>query len=159
MTESNESTEPCQGTSPSPRGAGGTPGGVGLFVVGLVLAVAGVWFLLDSVRVTSADFGLFSELAYGYFGAGSALGTTSMGILFVPFFAGVATLFYDARLKLGWWLAGLGLAIIVVEILSRLRFGFNMKVTHLLLMLALIAAGTGCMLRALRDGSAGQAKE
>ena len=35
------------------KGAGGTPGGVGQFFIGLLCAVAGGWLLTNQVQVTS----------------------------------------------------------------------------------------------------------
>ena len=43
------------------RGAGGSPGGIGQFSFGAVLAGVGPWLLLDSVRATTAPHGLVSE--------------------------------------------------------------------------------------------------
>ena len=79
--------------------------------------------------------------------------TTSMGIVFVPFLAGVMVLFFDSGKKWAWWLAGLGLALICIEILSRIRFVLNMKTTHLLLVLGMVAAGAGLLARSYVVGS------
>lgn len=79
--------------------------------------------------------------------------TTSMGILFVPLLAGVVALFYDANQKWGWWLVYFGVAVLAIEILSRIRFFMNTKLTHLIGMLVLFAAGLGLMLRSYRDAS------
>ena len=128
---------------------GGTEGGESLFLFGGGLALCGVglYLLLDSVRVVSGDFGAIS----GAMHRGGAMGpTTSMGIIFVPFIIGAAILFYDATKKWAWWLAGGGLAIVIVEILSRIRFQLNVKTTHLLLIFIMIAAGAGLMARAYR---------
>ena len=73
-----------------------------------------------------------------------------MGIIFVPFIIGAAVLFYDATKKWAWWLAGGGLAIIIVEILSRIRFQLNMKTTSLLLIFLMISAGAGCLAKAYK---------
>ena len=62
-------------------------------------------------------------------------------------------LFYDARLKWGWALFYTGLAIIVIEILSRIQFLMQMRTSNLLLMMGMVAAGIGMMLRSFRDGS------
>ncbi|YCM46140.1 hypothetical protein V2O64_08925 [Verrucomicrobiaceae bacterium 227] len=86
-------------------------------------------------------------------GGGGMWETTSMGVIFVPFLAGVMVLFFDAEKKWGWWLAGLGLAMICIEILSRVRFGLNMKTTHLLLVLGMVAAGAGLLARSYMIGS------
>jgi len=131
------------------RGAGGTPGGTWLFFCGLVLAAAGLWFFLGNVHVMTEPFGVVS----GFLGRGVGLGGPAMstGIVFAPIFAGLVLLFYDARLKWGWALFYVGLAIIVIEILSRIRFQMGMPVSNLLLMLGMIAAGIGMMLRSFRD--------
>lgn len=133
------------------RGAGGTPGGTWLFFLGLVLAAAGLWFFLSNVHVMTEPFGVVS----GFLGRGVGLGGPAMstGIVFVPIFAGLVLLFYDARLKWGWALFYVGLAIIVIEILSRIRFQMGMPVSNLLLMLGMVAAGIGMMLRSFRDAS------
>ena len=70
-----------------------------------------------------------------------------MGLLFVPFLIGAGALFFDARKKWGWGLLGLALPSIVIELLSRVRFHMETKVTHLLLIPLMIAAGAGLMAR------------
>jgi hypothetical protein len=74
-----------------------------------------------------------------------------MGIVFVPFLIGVIALFYDAKLKWAWWLTYLGIAILAVEIFSRVRFVWESKLTHVLLMIVLFAAGVGLMFRSYRE--------
>lgn len=74
-----------------------------------------------------------------------------MGIIFVPFFLGVLALFYDSKQSWAWWLMWLGLAVIAVEILSRIRFVMDTKTTHLLGMFVLFAAGSALMIRSYRE--------
>ena len=50
----------------------------------------------------------------------------------------------------GWVLFGVGFAILIIEILSRLDFFMNLKLSHLLIMLVSFAAGIGLILRSLR---------
>ena len=131
------------------HGAGGTPGGTWLFFLGLVLAASGLWFFLSNVHVMTEPFGMVSgALGRGFGLAGPAMST---GIVFAPIFVGLVLLFYDARLKWGWALFYVGLALIMIEILSRIRFQMGMPVSNLLLMLGMIAAGIGMMLRSFRD--------
>ncbi len=131
------------------RGSGGTPGGIGEFAIGFVLAGLAVYLFLDSVVVNSG-IGLIAGRVDGMFG-GIIGGRTSSGLVFVPFFIGVTALFYDSRPGWGWSLMYLGIAIIVIEILSRMQFLISMKVSHLLGIIVLLAAGTGLMLRSYRD--------
>lgn len=131
------------------RGSGGTEGGLGKFAIGFCLSPLAAYLFFDSVKVTTAGHGLISGLL-GY-GHGGYWDTTSTGLLFVPFFLGVVVLFYDARLRWGWVLMYLGIGILAIEILSRIQFLFQMKTTHLLLMIVLFAAGVGLMLRSYRE--------
>jgi hypothetical protein len=135
------------------EGLGGQPGSspdaAWLFLGGFVLAAAGLWFLLANVHVTTHPFGLVSGVfSRGVFGGGGA--TLSTGVVFVPIFAGLVMLFYDSRKQAGWWLFYAGLLLLVIEIFSRIQFVMNMRTSNLLLMLGMIAAGVGMMLRSLR---------
>ncbi len=131
------------------RGSGGTPGGISEFAIGFVLAGLAVYLFLDSV-VVSTGMGLLAGGIHSVFG-GVMGDTAASGVVFLPFFVGVTALFYDARRRWGWTTMSLGIAIIVIEILSRIRFLIHMKVSHLLGMIVLLAAWTGLMLRSYRD--------
>ena len=135
------------------KGSGGTEGGVGQFLIGLVLAGLAIYLFFDSVRVATGA-GFISDSIHGMMGRRGGIGeTTSMGIIFVPFLIAIIALFYDAKKKWGWWLLYFGVAVIAVEILSRIRFFMNTKLTHLLGMMVLFAAGVGLILRSLRDAA------
>ena len=109
-----------------------------------MLLGVGLYLLLDSVKVVSGGFGWVSGLGH----RGGMGETTSMGIIFVPFLIGVGVLFFDAAKRWAWWLTGLGLAVIIIEIFSRIRFVMAIKTTHLLMILVMVAAGAGMLLRA-----------
>ncbi len=128
---------------------GGTEGGTAPFLagLGLTLTALGIYLLLDSVDVVSGGAGMVSQWMIGQGG----WRTVSTGVVFVPFLLGVVLLFYNAKWKMGWGFLWGGLAIIAVEILSRLQFMFHMKTSQLLLMLGMSAAGLGLMLRGLKE--------
>lgn len=128
------------------RGSGGTDGGVGQFAAGCLLAVLAVYLFFDSVRVISDGAGLVSGMLRGG-RRGGVIETTSMGILFVPFFLGVFSLFVNSKQKWAWGLTYIGIGILTIEILSRIRFYIDTKLTHLSLMLVLFAAGCALMFR------------
>lgn len=71
--------------------------------------------------------------------------------MFLPLLVGVIGLFYDARKVWAWVVFLAGFAILVIEILSRLDFFFNLKLSHLLIMLVSFGAGIGLILRSLRS--------
>jgi hypothetical protein len=139
------------------KGSGGTDGGVPMFFIGLGLTALAGYLFFDSVRVTTGGGWITGLLRGG--GGGGIWNTTSMGLIFVPFLLGVIALFYDAKLKWAWWLMNIGLAIIVIEVLSRLRFLMNTKLSHLLGMMILFAAGIGLMLRSYRPQPATSGKD
>jgi hypothetical protein len=126
---------------------GGTEGGTPSFLMGggVILLAVGLYLLLDSVRVVTGDFGAISGMMHGRGGVGE---TTSMGIVFIPFLIGAGVLFFDMRKRWAWVLSGVGLLVLVIEILSRIRFRMDTKVSHLLMILVMIAAGAGLLARA-----------
>lgn len=138
------------------QGSGGTDGGVRQFLIGFGLAAVGVYLFFDSVRVVTDGAGIISgALRRRGQGGGGGMGeTTSMGILFVPFFLGVFSLFVNSRQKWAWGLTYVGMAILSVEILSRIQFYINTRLTHLMLMLVLFAAGCALMFRSYDDVAA-----
>jgi uncharacterized protein len=115
-------------------GAGGTPGGVGQFFIGLMCAVAGGWLLTNQVSVSSGG----GWMLYGYNGFGLSL---------IPFILGTGLIFFNGKSILGW----LRLVIVFVGILSNLNIYFRpTSLFNTLLMLALLAGGIGAMAAALR---------
>ena len=137
------------------KGSGGTDGGINQFVVGFGLMALAVYLFFDSVKV-STGIGFMSGWGHS---RGGMWETTSMGIIFLPFLIGVVVLFYDAAKKWAWWLVYLGLGVIAIEIFSRIRFLMTMKMTHLLGMIVLFAAGVGFMLRSYRNNRKNDAEK
>lgn len=132
------------------RGSGGTEGGIGLFSIGFVLSAVSLYFFFDSVQVTTQGFGVLTSMIHRGMGDG-AFGTASMGLVFLPFFLGVLALFYDSQPAWAWYLMWAGLGVLVIEILSKLTFFFNLRVSHLIILLGLFGAGAGMMLRSYRN--------
>lgn len=127
------------GDAGSRRGPGGTTGGMGEFLLGLALLVAGGYLFLDSVTVTS------------HFGALWGWGYGSFGLSLIPLFLGVALLFFNGRSVPGWVLTAVGLIVVFVGILARMTIYIrHTSLFNVLLMLVLIAAGIGLVARSLR---------
>lgn len=127
---------------------GGSKGGEALFLwgVGIFLLGFGAYLFLDSVQLVAGQRGMLSGFMRGR-GMGSTL---SNGLIFTPFFLGVAVLFYDSSKKWAWLVTALGVAFIIVEIISRTRFHMNIKVSHMLLLLLMMAGGAGLILRSYK---------
>jgi multisubunit Na+/H+ antiporter MnhF subunit len=119
------------------RGAGGTPGGLGEFFIGLVMAVAGGWLLANQVTVTSGHW-----ILWGY---------NAFGLSLIPFLVGTAILFFNGRSVPGWILLIAGLVIILAGILSNLQIYFrSTSLFNTLMMLGLLAGGIGLLVRSLK---------
>jgi predicted membrane channel-forming protein YqfA (hemolysin III family) len=117
-------------------GAGGTPGGTGQFLLGLGMAVVGAYLLTQQVTVSSGGWAL-----WGY---------NSFGLSLVPFVLGIGVLFFDGRSRAGWWLLYAGLLIIFAGMLINLNVYFQpTSLFNTLMMLGLLAAGLGLVVRAL----------
>ena len=126
------------------RGVGGTPGGLGSFLAGLAMVVAGGYLLLTRVTVTS---GLWHFWGYNAF-----------GLSLVPLLVGIGVLFFDGRSILGWLLTGAGAIIIVVGIVANLHVYFRpTSLFDTLLILILLAGGLGLVARSLRPQGAAAA--
>jgi hypothetical protein len=121
-----------------PHGAGGTAGGVGQFLFGVVMAAAGGYLLLNQVQVTTS---------FWHFWGGNTFGLTLL-----PFIVGMGFLFYNGRSIVGWLLAIAGLAIILAGVLMNMDIYFRpTSLFNTLMMLVLLAGGVGLVLRSLRS--------
>ena len=126
-------------------GAGGTPGGIGTFLLGFALACAGAWLLTDQV-VVSGD----------YFGSGFMLPIVnhrmnSFGLSLIPFIIGIGFLFFDGKSLAGWLLTIAGLVIILAGILMSLHIYFRpTSLFNTLVMLVLLFGGLGLIFRSLK---------
>ena len=111
-------------------GAGGTPGGVGEFFLGLAMAVAGAYLLMNQVTVTSGFWSLFGHSAFG--------------LTLLPLVIGIGILFFNGRSWIGWLLTGAGTVIIFAAILVNMQIFFRpTSLFNTLLMLILLAGGCG----------------
>lgn len=119
------------------RGAGGTTGGIGLFLFGLGMAVAGAYLLTMQVTVTSGYWRV-----WGYNGFGLSL---------IPLILGIGMLFFNGRSIIGWLLTFAGAIVIFVGILSNLDIYFRpTSLFNTILMLVLLAGGIGLVAKSLR---------
>lgn len=119
------------------KGAGGTPGGVGLFLGGLAMMVAGGYLLLQQVQVHSGFWGWF--------------GPNTFGLTLVPLLVGIGFLFFDGKSFVGWFLAGAGALVIVAGIIANLQIWFRpTSLYNTLMMLGLLAGGIGLVARSLK---------
>jgi len=119
------------------RGAGGTEGGLGSFLIGFAMAVAGGWLLTSQVTVSSGGWRL-----WGY---------NAFGLSLLPFIVGIAFLFFNGKSILGWLLTIAGAVIIFIGIVTNLDIYFRpTSLFNTIVMLVLLMGGIGLVARSLR---------
>ncbi len=122
------------------KGAGGTPGGAGMFLAGLVMLAAGCYLLLTRVTVTSGIWQLY--------------GMNAFGLSLLPLLVGVGLLFFNGRSTAGRLLTVVGAAIILAGILMNMSIYFRpTSLFDTLVMLVLMAGGLGFIARSLKSQS------
>jgi hypothetical protein len=119
------------------KGPGGTQGGLGLFLFGLALAIAGGYLIMNQVNVTSGYWRWWGE--------------NTFGVTLIPLVIGIGLLFFNGKSIAGWLLAGASAVVIFVGILTNLEIYFRQTTLfNVIIMLVLFAAGLGLMARALK---------
>lgn len=119
------------------RGAGGTEGGIGMFLAGFACVVAGGWMLMNQVTVSGGGWSL-----WGY---------NSFGLSLLPLLIGIGMLFFNGRSVIGWLLLLAGTVIILAGVLLNMRIYFqSTSLFNTLVMLGLLAAGLGLVARSFK---------
>ena len=115
---------------------GGTPGGIGHFLIGFAMACAGAYLLSNQVMVASS---------YWTFN-----GTNAFGLTLLPMLIGIGMLFWNGRSVLGRLLTAAGALFILAGVLINLHIYFQpTSLFNTIVMLVLLAGGLGLIARAL----------
>lgn len=120
------------------KGAGGTSGGIGKFLIGLIMVVAGGYLLLNQVTVSSGGWYI-----WGY---------NAFGMTLIPLLFGIGILFFNGGSTAGWILTIAGGIIILAGIITNLHIYFRpTSLFNTLLMLAMLVGGLGLVARSLKE--------
>lgn len=120
------------------KNVGGTPGGTGTFLLGLIMAIAGGYLLFHQVQVHG---GYWSWGGFG--GAGRSFGITLLPLLF-----GIGILFVNGKSLVGRLLTFGGALVIVVGVIANLDIYFEQtSLWNTLTMLVLLVGGVGLIVR------------
>jgi hypothetical protein len=120
------------------RGAGGTSGGIGEFLIGLAMTVAGAYLLTNWVVVTSS---LWTMWGYNTF-----------GLSLLPLIFGIGILFFNGKSIIGWILLFIGVVVIFTAIIMNLQIYFqSTSLFNTIAMLMLLFGGIGLIARSLRS--------
>ena len=117
--------------------AGGTPGGLGAFLMGLAMVCIGGYLLMNQVVVAGNYWSFY--------------GANTFGVTLIPMLFGVAMLFYNGRSWLGWLLTVAGALFILAGVIANMHIYFRPETLfHTLVMLVLLVGGLGLVAKAIR---------
>jgi hypothetical protein len=115
---------------------GGTPGGLGHFVIGFIITCLGGYFLANQVSVVGSYWSFY--------------GANTFGITLVPLLLGVGLLFWNGRSLIGWMLTIAGALFILAGVLANMHIYFRpTSLFNTLVMLVLFVGGLGLIARSL----------
>lgn len=125
------------------RGAGGSEGGAGTFILAVIMMSVGGYLLLKGI-IVRPTFG-FRSVAFHVYGF-----PVTTGIILIPFLLGIGGIFYDSRKLWGWAVAILAIVALIAGVIANMNIQIvTMSLFDLLLILVLLVGGVGLMLRAL----------
>jgi len=117
--------------------AGGTPGGLGAFLMGVAMVCIGGYLLMNQVVVAGNYWSFY--------------GANTFGVTLIPMLFGVAMLFYNGRSWLGWLLTVAGALFILAGVIANMHIYFRPETLfHTLVMLVLLVGGLGLVAKAIR---------
>jgi hypothetical protein len=120
--------------------AGGTPGGLGHFALGFVMACIGGYLLVNQVTVVGSYWNFW--------------GGNSFGITLLPMLFGIGLLFWRGRSIVGWILTIAGALFIFAGVLANMHIFFRpLSLFNTIVMLVLLVGGLGLIARGLQPHS------
>jgi len=115
---------------------GGTPGGIGEFVLGFVMACVGGYLITNQVSIVGSYWSFY--------------GANTFGISLIPMLLGVAMLFWNGKSVVGWLLTCGGTLFILAGIIANMHIYFRATTLfNTMLMLVLLVGGLALIARSL----------
>jgi hypothetical protein len=119
---------------------GGTPGGIGHFLIGFVMACLGGYLLSSQVSVVSSYWNFY--------------GANTFGINLLPMHFGVGILFWNGRNIVGWLLTAAGALFILAGVIANMEIYFRpTSLFNTVVMLVLLVGGLALIARSVRSHS------
>jgi hypothetical protein len=115
---------------------GGTPGGLGEFLIGFIMVCVGGYLLSNQVTVVGSYWSFY--------------GANSFGITLIPLLFGVGILFFSGRSTVGWVLTVAGALFIFTGVIANMHIYFQpATLFHTLVMLVVLVGGLGLIARSI----------
>jgi hypothetical protein len=122
------------------KNVGGTPGGMHMFLLGLVMIVVGGYLIMNHVTVGGGYWNFMGIGAYG----------RSFGITLIPMLFGIGILFFNGKSFAGRVLTAGGALFILTGIIANLDLHFRQtSLFNVLVMLILLVGGIGLIVRSV----------
>ena len=115
---------------------GGTPGGIGEFLIGFVMTCVGGYLISNQVSVVGSYWSFW--------------GTNTFGVTLVPMLFGVAILFWNGKSLIGWFLTAAGALFILAGVIANMHIYFQpTTLFNTVVMLVLLVGGLGLIARSI----------
>ena len=115
---------------------GGTPGGLGQFLIGCLMTCLGGYLLANQVSVVGSYWDFY--------------GTGTFGITLLPVLFGIGLLFWNGRSIAGWILTISGTIFILAGVIANLHIFFRpLSLFNTMVLLVLFVGGLGLIARSL----------
>jgi hypothetical protein len=115
---------------------GGTPGGLGTFLLGFFMVCIGGFLITNQVKVVGSYWSFW--------------GANSFGITLLPLLFGVGILFWSGKSVIGWLLTVAGALFILAGVIANMHIFFQpASLFETLVMLVLLVGGLGLIARAI----------
>src|SRR5215467_3299855 len=124
---------------------GGTPGGIGEFVIGFIMACVGGYLLSNQVTIAGSYWSFY--------------GANTFGITLIPMLLGIALLFWNANSVAGWVLTAAGALFILAGVIANMHIYFQpTTLFNTIVMLVLLVGGLSLIARSLSAHSSKSAE-
>jgi len=115
---------------------GGTPGGIGEFLIGFVMCCIGRYLISNQVSVVGSYWSFY--------------GANTFGVTLVPMLFGVAILFWNGKSTIGWVLTAAGALFILAGVIANMHIYFQpTTLFNTMVMLVLLVGGLGLIARSI----------
>jgi hypothetical protein len=115
---------------------GGTPGGLGEFLLGFAMTCVGGFLITNQVKVVGSYWSFY--------------GGNTFGITLLPMLFGIGILFWSGRSVFGWVLTVAGALFILAGIIANMHIFFQpASLFETMVMLILLVGGLGLIARAI----------
>lgn len=127
------------------KGAGGSDGGIGSFIIGFIMTVAGGYLFLRSI-IVHTNF----SMGGGLYSIGGFQVTS--GMVLVPFIFGVGMLFFNSKNRIAWGLTIASAIMLVFGVITSIDLRLaRMSAFELISILVLLVGGIGLVLRSFKE--------